>query len=215
MEQFFCLLVVDLWYQMVFSQLPPLADSAILLSGLGAGGSGYRLDRGSQGAEETGNEGEAETTPGAEHGPAIAVADVIRQAVQVPWVTRKLEVDAGNAGTEGDDAEGSSHEEEKAGHILHEASVPAAAEHADDPTEQDDGHRHAHETCRHSPQVEGVPLVLPYCLGDVVGEVFGYCSRGVVILDVGAPCNGTFPDEIFDFLIEAQPMAFPPEPHVG
>lgn len=36
-----------------------------------------------------------------------------------------------------------------------------------------------------------MPLVLPYCLGDVVGEVFGYCSRGVVILDVGAPCNGT------------------------
>lgn len=46
-----------------------------------------------------------------------------------------------------------SHEEEEAGHILHEASVPAAAEHANDPTEQDDGHRHAHETCRHSPQV--------------------------------------------------------------
>lgn len=27
-----------------------------------------------------------------------------------------------------------SHEEEEAGHILHEATVPAAAEHADDPT---------------------------------------------------------------------------------
>lgn len=38
---------------------------------------------------------------------------------------------------------------------------------------------------------ERVPLILPYCLGDVVGEVFGYHSRGVVILDVGAPCNGT------------------------
>lgn len=36
-----------------------------------------------------------------------------------------------------------------------------------------------------------MPLVLPYCLGDVVGEVFGYRSRGVVVLDVGAPCNGT------------------------
>lgn len=46
-----------------------------------------------------------------------------------------------------------SHEEEEAGHILHEASVPAAAEHANDPTEQDDGHCHAHETCCHSPQV--------------------------------------------------------------
>lgn len=37
---------------------------------------------------------------------------------------------------------------------------------------------------------EGVPLVLPYCLGNVVGEVFGYRRRGVMILDVGAPYNG-------------------------
>lgn len=43
-----------------------------------------------------------------------------------------------------------SHEEEEASHILHQASVPAAAQHADDPAEEDDGHRHAHETCRHS-----------------------------------------------------------------
>lgn len=37
---------------------------------------------------------------------------------------------------------------------------------------------------------EGVPLVLPYGLGNVVGEVFGYRCRGVMILDVGAPYNG-------------------------
>ena len=42
---------------------------------------------------------------------------------------------------------------------------------------------------------EGVPLVLPYCPGDVVGEVFGYRSRGVVIFDVGAPRNGTCREE--------------------
>lgn len=59
MEQFFCLFVVSLWVQLVFSWLPALADGTILLSGLGAGGSGYRLDRGSQGAEEAGDEGEA------------------------------------------------------------------------------------------------------------------------------------------------------------
>lgn len=39
---------------------------------------------------------------------------------------------------------------------------------------------------------EGVPLVLLYCLGDVDGEVFGYRSRGEVILNVGAPCNGPY-----------------------
>lgn len=38
---------------------------------------------------------------------------------------------------------------------------------------------------------EGVPLVLPYCLGDVVWEIFGYRSWRVVVFDVGAPCNGT------------------------
>lgn len=36
---------------------------------------------------------------------------------------------------------------------------------------------------------EGVPLVLPYGLGDVVGEVFRDASWRVVILDVGAPWN--------------------------
>lgn len=45
------------------------------------------------------------------------------------------------------------HEEEQACHILHEAAVPAAAEHADDPSEQDDGYSHAHEASRHPPQV--------------------------------------------------------------
>lgn len=84
-----------------------LADGAVLLSGLGAGGSGDRLHGGSQGAEEAGDEGEAEAPPGAEHGPAVPVADVVRQAVQIPGVTRQLEVDASDAGAEGDDAEGS------------------------------------------------------------------------------------------------------------
>ena len=98
---------VDLWVQLVFSRLPALADGAVLLSGLGAGGSGYGLNGGSQGAEEASDEGEAEASPGAEHGPAIAMADVVSQAVQVPRVTGKLKVDAGNAGAKGDDTEGS------------------------------------------------------------------------------------------------------------
>lgn len=91
-------------FSWVFSAL---ADGTVLLSGLGAGGSGYGLDGGSQGAEESGDEGEAEASPGTEHGPAVAVADVVRQAIQVPWITGKLEINASNAGTEGDDAEGS------------------------------------------------------------------------------------------------------------
>lgn len=100
--------VVDLQVdQLVFSQLPALAHSAILLSGLGAGRSGYWLDGGSQGAEEASNEGEAEASPSTEHGPAIAVADVIRQSVQIPWVAGKLKIDASNTGTKGDNAEGS------------------------------------------------------------------------------------------------------------
>lgn len=37
---------------------------------------------------------------------------------------------------------------------------------------------------------KGVPFILSYCLGDVEGEIFGYCSRGVVILNVGTSCNG-------------------------
>lgn len=103
------LFVVNLWVQSswVFSQPQALADGAVLLSGLGAGGSGYWLNGGSQGAEEAGDEGEAKASPCAEHGPAIAMANVIRQAVQVPRETGKLKVDASNTGTQGDDAEGS------------------------------------------------------------------------------------------------------------
>lgn len=104
-----------------------LADGAVLLSGLGAGGSGDGLHGGGQGAEEASDEGEAQTPPSTEHGPAVAVADVVGQAVQVARVAGQLEVDPRHAGAQRDDAEGSSHEEEQAGHVLHEASVPAAA----------------------------------------------------------------------------------------
>lgn len=84
-----------------------LAHGAVLLSGLGAGGSGDGLHRGSQCAEEAGDKGEAEAPPGTEHGPAVAVTDVVGQRVQVSRVTRELEVDASDAGAKRDDAEGS------------------------------------------------------------------------------------------------------------
>lgn len=64
------------------------------------------LDGGGQGAEEARNEGEAQAAPGAEHGPAVAVADVVGQAVQVARVTGQFEINAGDAGAQGDDAEG-------------------------------------------------------------------------------------------------------------
>lgn len=46
-----------------------------------------------------------------------------------------------------------SHEEEKPCHILHKASVPAAAQDTNDPAEEDDGHCHAHEAGCHSTQI--------------------------------------------------------------
>lgn len=106
-DSFSVVSVVNLWVQSVFSWPQALADGAVLLSGLGAGGPGYWLNGGSQGAEEASNEGEAKASPCAEHGPAVAMTNVIRQAVQIPRVTGKLEVDASNTGTQGYDAEGS------------------------------------------------------------------------------------------------------------
>lgn len=64
------------------------------------------MNGGGQGAEEARNEGEAKASPGAKHRPAIAVTDVIRQAVQVRRVTGELKVDASNTGAEGNDAKG-------------------------------------------------------------------------------------------------------------
>lgn len=46
-----------------------------------------------------------------------------------------------------------SHEEEKSGDILHEIMLLAAAQHAYDPAEQDDGDGHADETGRHPLEV--------------------------------------------------------------
>lgn len=60
---FVCLLLICGFSQSSYS----LADGAILLSGLGAGRSGYWLNGGSQGAEEARNEGEAKASPGAKH----------------------------------------------------------------------------------------------------------------------------------------------------
>lgn len=46
-----------------------------------------------------------------------------------------------------------SHEEEKPRHILHKASIPTAPQHPDNPSEEDDGHSHAHEASCHPAQI--------------------------------------------------------------
>lgn len=93
-------------YWSISARLGLLANGAVLLSGLGAGGSMDWLNRGGQGTEEARNEGEAEAAPRTKHRPAVAMADVVREAVQVPWVTGKFKINSGNTCAQGDDAEG-------------------------------------------------------------------------------------------------------------
>lgn len=81
-----------------------LTHGAVFLAGFGARGARDRLYRGRQRAEEAGDEGQAQTAPGAEHWPAVTVTDVVWEAVYVTRVTGQLEVDACYTGTQGNDA---------------------------------------------------------------------------------------------------------------
>lgn len=84
-----------------------LAHRAILHAGFGVGGTTrwwWRLNRRCQSAEETSNKSQTQTTPSAEHGPAIAMAYIIWEAEHVTWVAGKFKVDASHASTQGDDA---------------------------------------------------------------------------------------------------------------
>lgn len=63
-----------------------LAHCPIFGSGFRAVGPRDRLDRRGQGTEESRDEGEAQAPPCTEHGPSIAMADVIRESIQVAWV---------------------------------------------------------------------------------------------------------------------------------
>lgn len=80
-----------------------LTHSAVFLAGFGARGARDRLYGWRQRAEEAGDEGQAQTAPGAEHWPAVTVTDVVREAVYVTRVTGQLEVDACYTGTQGND----------------------------------------------------------------------------------------------------------------
>lgn len=172
-----------------------------------------RVQGGCQRAQEAGQQREAQSAPCTEHGPAVAVADVLRYPEHVAGVAGQLEVDPGHARAKGDDAASScrnfkkkkknrvrhdrgekshfhliwciisahftlpktrlplcgdwrqwffsflcevhltSHEEEKSGDILHQIMLLTAAQHAYDPSEQDDGDGHADETGGHPLEV--------------------------------------------------------------
>lgn len=63
-----------------------------------------RAQGGGQGAEEASQQGETEASPGTEHGPAIAMANVLGEAVHVAGVAGQLKVDSCHARAQGDDA---------------------------------------------------------------------------------------------------------------
>lgn len=68
---------------------------------------------GRQRAEEASDEGQTQTAPSAEHGPAVTVTDVVWEAVYVARVTGQLEVDACYTGAQGYDAKCAWKEREK------------------------------------------------------------------------------------------------------
>lgn len=55
-----------------------------------------------EGAQEASQQREAQSTPGAEHGPAIPVADVLRYPEHVARVAGQFEIDASHARAQGD-----------------------------------------------------------------------------------------------------------------
>lgn len=84
-----------------------LAHCPILRSRFGAVGPGDRLDRRGQSAEEARNKSEAQAPPCTEHGPSIAMADVVGKSIQVAGVAGELKVDSSHTRAQWNDAEGS------------------------------------------------------------------------------------------------------------
>lgn len=63
-----------------------LSHSSILLPWLVGCCTSGGAQGGSQGAEETSQQCETKTPPGTKHRPAIAMANVLREAIHVAWV---------------------------------------------------------------------------------------------------------------------------------
>lgn len=76
------------------------AHRPILGSGFRAVGPRDRLNGRGQGTEESRDQREAQAPPRTEHGPSVAMADVIGESIQVAWVARQLKVDPGHTGAQ-------------------------------------------------------------------------------------------------------------------
>lgn len=76
----------------------------VLLPGFVGRRAGGRAQGGRQGAEEAGQQGEAQAPPGTKHGPAVAVTNVLGKAVHVAGGAGQLEVDSCHTRAQGDDA---------------------------------------------------------------------------------------------------------------
>lgn len=84
-----------------------LSHAAILLSGF-VHHRGVRGVQGrGEGAQEASQQREAQSTPSAEHGPAVTVADVLRYPKHVARVAGEFKIDASHACAQGDYAAGS------------------------------------------------------------------------------------------------------------
>lgn len=81
----------------------PLSHGSILLPRL-VGCASWCAQGGGQGAEEAGQQCETKAPPGTKHGPAIAMANVLREAIHVAREAGQLKVDSCHTCAQGDDA---------------------------------------------------------------------------------------------------------------
>lgn len=79
-----------------------LSHAAVLLPGLVHHGGVWGVQRRGEGTQETSQQCKAQTTPGAEHGPAVTVADVLRYPEHVAGVAGEFKIDASHACAQGD-----------------------------------------------------------------------------------------------------------------
>lgn len=81
----------------------PLSHGSILLPRLVGRRASRSAQGGGQGTEEASQQCETEASPGTKHGPAIAMANVFREAVHVAGVAGQLKVDSCHTCAQGDD----------------------------------------------------------------------------------------------------------------
>lgn len=78
------------------------SHAAVLLPGLVRHGGVRGVQGRSEGAEEAGQQREAQSTPRAKHGPAVTMADVLRYPEHVARVAGQFEVNPRHARAKGD-----------------------------------------------------------------------------------------------------------------